>query len=129
MALTQFRSKVKKTGGLYHKIRKKKKRDFGSDFIPIKIGEPKKKIVKGLSTIKKQRLLQTNMANVIDPSTGRSQKVKIITVKENPADIHFVRMNIITKGAVIETELGLAKVVSRPGQDGVVNALKIQEKK
>jgi small subunit ribosomal protein S8e len=37
-------------------------------------------------------------------------------------------MGIITKGAIIETELGLAKVVSRPGQHGVVNAVKIEKK-
>jgi small subunit ribosomal protein S8e len=36
-------------------------------------------------------------------------------------------MNVITKGAIIETEKGLAKVVSRPGQDGVVNAVLIEQ--
>jgi small subunit ribosomal protein S8e len=45
---------------------------------------------------------------------------------ENPANPHYVRRNIITKGAVIKTELGNAKVTSRPGQDGVVNAALIE---
>jgi small subunit ribosomal protein S8e len=127
MALTQFRSRRKFTGGLYKKIRKKKKRDFGSDFIPIKIGEKRKKVVRGLGGIEKQRLLQADKANVFD-STGKAQVVKIISVKDNPSNPHFVRMGIITKGAIIETEIGLAKVVSRPGQDGVVNAIKIEKK-
>ena len=34
---------------------------------------------------------------------------------------------IITKGALIETELGKAIVTSRPGQDGVVNALLVED--
>lgn len=127
MALSQFRSKRKSTGGLYKDIRKKKKRDFGSDFIPIKIGETSKKIIRGLAGIKKQRLLLVNKANVFD-STGKAKVVKIISVKENVANPHFVRMGIITKGAIIETEVGLAKVVSRPGQHGVVNAIKVEKK-
>lgn len=128
MALSQFRSRRKSTGGLYKRIRKKKKRDFGSDFIPIKIGEKSKKVIRGLGGIKKQRLLQVDKANVFDPSSGKSQLTKILSVKENLADPHFVRMGVVTKGAVIETELGLAKVVSRPGQHGVVNAIKIEKK-
>jgi len=129
MAITQFRSKRKSTSGLHKKIRKKKKRDFGSDFFPIKIRKERKKVIKGLASIKKQRILQTDKANVTDISTGKTQLTKIISVKENPANPHFVRMGIITKGAIIETELGLAKVVSRPGQHGIVNALLVKEKK
>jgi len=128
MAISQFRSKRKFTGGLYKRIRKKKKRDFGSDFIPIKIGEKRKKVIRGLAGIKKQRLLQVDKANVFDPSSGKSQLTKILSVKENLADPHFVRMGVVTKGAIIETELGLAKVISRPGQDGVVNAIKIEKR-
>lgn len=127
MALSHFRSNRKRTGGLYKKIRKKKKRDFGSDFIPIRIGEKSKKVIKCLGGMEKQRLLQIDKANVFD-STGKAKLSKIISVKENTANPNFVRMGIVTKGAVIETELGLAKVISRPGQDGVVNAIKIEKK-
>ena len=128
MALSQFRSKVKATGGLYNKIRKKKKRDFGSDFIPVKIGKSKVSKIRTFGGNKKLRVIQANHANVTDPETGKTQKTKIIQVKENPANPFFVRQNIVTKGSVIETELGLAKVISRPGQDGVVNAVKIEKK-
>ena len=128
MAITQYKSRKKSTGGLRKKQRKKKKRDFGSDFVPIKIGDQRKKVIEGLANIKKQRLIQTDKANVFDKSTGKAQLTKILDVKENPANPHFVRMGIITKGAIIETELGLAKVVSRPGQDGIVNAIKIEKK-
>jgi small subunit ribosomal protein S8e len=127
MALSQFRSRRKSTGGMYKNIRKKKKRDFGSDFIPIKLGEKSKKVVRGLAGIKKHRLLQIDKANIFD-SSGNAAVTKILSVKENPANPHFVRMGIVTKGAIIETEMGLAKVISRPGQDGVVNAIKIEKK-
>ena len=127
MAISQFRSKVKPTGGLYKKIRKKKKRDFGSDFIPIRIKDTKVKEIRTYGGNKKLRVLQTNLANVTNPDTGKTQKAKIIQVKENPANPFFVRQNIITKGAIIETEIGLAKVISRPGQDGVVNAVLVKK--
>ena len=74
-------------------------------------------------------LLSTDTANVINPRTGRAQKVKILTVMENPADPHFVRRNVLTKGAIIDTELGKARISSRPGQSGVVNAVLLEEKK
>jgi len=40
-----------------------------------------------------------------------------------------VRRNILTKGAVVKTEIGLAKVTSKPGQDGIVNAVLMKEEK
>ena len=46
-------------------------------------------------------------------------------VVENPANRHFVRRNIMTKGTVIETEKGKARITSRPGQDGTINAVLI----
>ena len=42
MPKTQTKSKRKLTGGLYKKLRKKKKRDFGKDFFPIRLGDKKK---------------------------------------------------------------------------------------
>lgn len=126
---SQFRSQRKKTGGLYSEIRKKKKRDLGSDFLPVHLKEKEKtKKVRMTGGSEKIKMLQAAKANVLDVQTGKSQISKIITVKENPANPHFVRMNVITKGAVVETELGLAKVTSRPGQDGVVNAVLVGKK-
>lgn len=128
MAISNKGSNRKFTGGLYKRNRKKKKRDFGNDFIPVKIGEKKKKVIEGLANIRKQRLLQVDKANVFD-SSGKAQITKILEVVENKANPHFIRMGIVNKGAIIKTEIGLARVVSRPGQDGVVNAIKIEEKK
>ena len=35
----------------------------------------------------------------------------------------LVRRNIITKGSIVETKLGKAKVTCRPGQEGSVNGV------
>ena len=51
------------------------------------------------------------------------EKVKIKSVLENPANRHFIRMNIITKGCVVDTEKGKVKILSRPGQEGNLNGI------
>ena len=71
----------------------------------------------------KGRLMAANYANIFDPKTGKSQHSRILTVTENPANPNFVQRNIITKGALVQTELGIARITSRPGQDSVVNAV------
>jgi small subunit ribosomal protein S8e len=70
--------------------------------------------------------MKADTANVLDPKTKKAAKSKIVTVKSNPADPNYVQRNILNKGAVIQTEAGLAKVTSRPGQDGIVNATLIE---
>ncbi len=72
------------------------------------------------------RVLKAEHANVLDRRTAATKKVKIITVKANPSNPNFVTRNIITRGATVQTEIGLARVTSRPGQDGVINAVLIE---
>lgn len=67
--------------------------------------------------------MRVEWANVLDPKKKKAKRARILTVKGNPANPHFVTRNIITKGATIETELGTARVTSRPGQHGVINAV------
>lgn len=125
--ITHGRAQHKPTGGLLNKNRKKRKMDIGRDFLHVKIGTPKKKIIKSYGGNHKIVAMSVETANVMDPHTNTVKKSKIVTVKENPANPHYVRMNIITKGAVIETEAGLARVTSRPGQHGVINAVLIKK--
>ncbi len=122
-------SRKKPTGGLMGKFRKKKKYERGSDFLGIKTDERKAKKVKVRGGGEKVKLLSENMANVADPKTGKVKKVKIEGVVENKANPHFVRRNILTKGAVIKTEIGLARITNRPSQQGFVNAVLVEEKK
>jgi small subunit ribosomal protein S8e len=74
-------------------------------------------------------LLSVDIANVYNPKTKKYSKEKIVTTSANPANRHFARRNIITKGSIIETEKGKARITSRPGQEGTVNAVLIEEKK
>lgn len=87
------------------------------------LGEPKKKRDRRRGDNTKIRLSSANMANVSDHSTGKTQKVKILRVVRNPANVDYNRRGVITKGTIIETPSGPACVTSRPGQDGLVNAV------
>ena len=57
------------------------------------------------------------------PTTGKTEKAEILRVIRNPANVDYDRRGVITKGTVIETKLGLARVTSRPGQQGLINAI------
>jgi small subunit ribosomal protein S8e len=101
---------------------------MGSEFIEAKLAPKKMEKLRTAGGGEKLRLLSSDVANVADPKSGKVTRVKIISVVENPADPHFVRRNVLTKGALIETELGRARVTSRPGQHGTVNAVLIEAK-
>ncbi len=123
-----LRSSRKPTGGKLSKIRKKKKIDRGSKFLETRIDERKSKPHKTRGGKIKTKLLSAEYVNL---STGKSvvKKAKILSVKENPANPHYIRRNILNKGAIIETDAGLARVTSRPGQDGLINAVLVEDKK
>ncbi|MFW6000607.1 MAG: 30S ribosomal protein S8e, partial [Halorubrum sp.] len=70
---------------------------------------------------KKVRALSTNVAQVADG--GEVSEAEIENVVDNPANVNYARRNIVTKGAVIETSAGRARVTSRPGQTGQVSAV------
>lgn len=115
----------KPTGGMYKIARKKTKYEIGRQPTLTKIGEQNVKVIKTKGGGIKAKVLVANVANVLDPKTKKYTKSAIKTVAECPANRHFVRRNIIVKGAVITTDIGKAKVTSRPGQDGTVNAVLI----
>ena len=114
MALWQGKSKRKSTGGRLASSRSKKRYEIGRELQQAKIGGGRK-----------DRLLRTEVVSVTDPNSGKSFSSKILEVVENTANPNYVRQNIITKGSVIQTEKGRAKVTSRPGQHGLVNAVLI----
>ena len=62
-----------------------------------------------------------------DPVKGKTAQAKILDVIENPANPHYVRQNIVTRSAIIETDAGRARVTSRPGQHGVISAVLITD--
>lgn len=123
MAISQRKSLKKKSGGLKRGHRTKRKFERGSEHMEAKIGDRKTKVVRMRGSRDKVKLLVAEFANVLDPKTKESKKVRILKVLENSANPHYVRRNIITKGAIIETEMGEVKVTSRLGQDGNINGV------
>ncbi len=119
----QGESGRKLTGGKLILARGKRKFETGRESTDTTIAAVKRKAVDTLGGNQKIKLLRGDMAAVSDPKTGKTQTVKIQTVADNKANLHYMRRNIITRGAVIKTELGDARVTNRPGQDGVVNAV------
>lgn len=117
------------TGGRKRPHRKVKlKAHMGRFPVETTLGsEPVAKIVKTKGGGIKVKLKKAAVANVVISSEKITKKVKILKVVSNPASRDYTRRGVITRGAIIETELGTARVVSRPGQDGVVNAVLIEE--
>jgi small subunit ribosomal protein S8e len=122
MARSQLKAKRKTSGGRYHPARAKKKRELVRPAAMTKLGETKTKKIRIMGGNEKMVTLSIKEVNVTDKK-GKTKKTEIVDVIENSANPHLVRRNIITKGAVIETKLGKAKVTSRPGQEGAVSAV------
>jgi len=103
--------------------RGKRKYEIGREQSDTTIAAARVKKVEARGGNQKMRMLRGDLATVADPVTGRSKLVKIETVKDNKANLHYTRRSILTRGAVIKTEMGEARITSRPGQDGVINAV------
>ncbi|MBD3355280.1 30S ribosomal protein S8e [Candidatus Woesearchaeota archaeon] len=123
MVITQSRSKRKTTGGRYISSRRKRLYESGSPPTLTKIEKTKLKKEKTKGGNIKLKLHSADTANVVDPKTNKISKAKIKTVIESPANRHFTRRNIMVKGSIIDTDKGKAKITSRPGQDGIINAV------
>ena len=119
--------KRKDSGG--RKIANRKKRRYEKGFFPAEtaLGNQKNKIIRKHGGNTKNRLLAVNQANISDAS-GKTSKVEILRVIKNPANVDYDRRGVITKGTMIATSIGTARVTSRPGQDGVVNAILVSKK-
>ena len=128
MAISHLKSKRKATGGRYSKLyRKQKSAELGSDPTYTKLGALRKKTLRVRGGNMKYRLFANDTANVLDRKTNKFVQAKIITIKENPANRNFTVRNIMTKGSIIQTDKGLAKITSRPGQDGIINAVLMEK--
>jgi small subunit ribosomal protein S8e len=75
---------------------------------------------------KKTALKSIDFVNL---ATGdaKVKKVKITKVLENATNNDYKRRGIITKGAILDTAEGKCRVISKPGQNGIVNAILIKE--
>ncbi|MDR0900766.1 MAG: 30S ribosomal protein S8e [Methanobrevibacter sp.] len=127
MAISQGKSTRKLTGGRYIANRGKRKAELGREPADTRLDEKRLRKIRTRGGNEKLRLAGENKINLVNPDSNKAEKVDIITVLENAANPNYVRRNIITKGAIVETSSGKARVTSRPGQDGVINGVLIKE--
>ena len=118
------RSLRKRTGGRLRPNRDRRKHELGGQPTEAQVGERKLKTVDVRGTGEKVRALRTDTANVATDEGVVAADLE--DVVENPADPNYARRNIVTRGAVVETSEGRARVTSRPGQDGQVNAVLLE---
>ncbi|WP_136589441.1 30S ribosomal protein S8e [Salinigranum halophilum] len=121
----QGRSMTKRTGGRIKPARNKKRYEQGREASETTVGEPRFQTIDSRGNATKTRALSTNVAQISDGA--ETVHGEIIGVEDNPANVNYKRRNIITKGAIITVEVDgeekEARVTSRPGQDGQVNAV------
>ena len=123
MTIFQGRATKKPSGGKLRPNHSKRRYELGREPTLTRIGDRELRKIRAYGGNSKFALLRCDYANVYNPKDKTTKKVKIDTVKENSADPHYVQRNIMNKGTIISTELGDARITSRPGQDGVINAV------
>jgi len=121
--------KRKLTGGKKRVYRAKKKYEAGGYPAETVLGESKRKRSRCLGGNMKVKVLTEKFASVTDPKSGKTEKAEIVRVVRNRANVDYNRRGVMTKGAEIETSLGLARITSRPGGDGLINAILIGKEK
>ena len=126
MVVSHHRSRRTPTTSIYRSSRGRRLAELGSAPALTKIGEKRVKTQRTKGGNSKIRLLSENVLNLYDAKTKKHEKVNIISVVESPADINYVRRNILVKGTLVETEKGKAKITNRPGQEGTINGVLVQ---
>ena len=113
------------SGGKYIKNRKKKLYELAGQKRVVKVGEEKRKKQRTRGGKKKVVSLKAKFVNI--QTKGKAQKkVEIKNVLETPSNRFLARQNILTKGTIIETELGKVKITNRPTQEGTINGILIE---
>ncbi len=122
-------SRRKPTGGRLkrpNRYRGKRRTEIASEKQSAMIGDSNRKLYRKRSGLQTVRVLYDNQINVADKKSGKVVKATLQSVSENAADPNFVRRNIMTKGAVVETDMGKVRITSRPGSHGVINGVLIE---
>jgi len=114
----------KTTGGRRHPLRSRRKYEIDRFPTETLSGEQITVTRKVRGKNLKAGIKTTNFVNLTIDS--KSKRVKIVRVLENATNNDYQRRGVISKGAILETAEGKCKVVSRPGQHGVVNAILIK---
>ena len=111
----------KASGARYKKPKKKKLTGRPGQTRIVKLAELKRKLFRGRGGNTKLTSFSNNVASVM--VKGKAKKTAIKNVLETPSNSFLARQNILLKGAIIETDLGKAKITNRPSQEGNVQAI------
>jgi len=112
------------SGGRYLRSRGKKLCERAGQKRLIKLGEEKRKVKRIRGGNKKNLLFVAKFVNI--QGKEKKKKIEIKNVLETPSNRFLARQNVITKGTIIETELGKVKITNRPTQEGIVNGILIE---
>ena len=112
------------TGGRRHPLRSRRKYELDRFPNEAVIGNQVTVTRKVRGKNIKSAIKTINSVNLAIDS--KVKRVKIIKVLENATNNDYQRRGIISKGAILETEAGKCRVVSRPGQHGTVNAILVK---
>lgn len=123
-----MRKGKKISGGKYIKRRKKKLFEMPGQKRAVTLGEQrvKSKKIRG-NRIRKFFLLKARFVNVKTKGRGKDKRVEVKNVVETPSDKFLARQNIITKGSIVETEVGKVRITNRPSQEGIMNGVLVEQ--
>ena len=113
------------TGGVRHPLKTRQK--FQTDRYPNEalVGDQETSTRKTRGNNRKTGLKTVSHVNLV-LSDAKIKRSKIVKVLENKTNNDYQRRGIITKGAILETEDGKCRVISRPGQCGIINAVLVK---
>ena len=113
------------TGGRRYPLRTRRKYEI--DRYPVEtLTGPQVTITRKVRGKNSKTSLKTvDFVNLAVPGQ-KVKKTKILKVLNNPSNNDYQRRGVISKGAILETQEGHCRVVSRPGQSGIVNAILIK---
>jgi small subunit ribosomal protein S8e len=114
------------SGGKYIKRLKKKKYSLSGQSKTVKLSAiEKRKSKRVVGGNKKVYLLRAKFVNILEKGK-KAKKVEIKNVLETPSNKFLARQNVLTKGTIIQTELGKVKITNRPTQEGMINGVLIE---
>ena len=119
--------KRKHTGGLIKHTRNRRSDEKDSFSVDTLLGDHSIRVKNSRGGNVKVSLVSDNSVNVIDKSNNSIKKVAITRVLKNPSNRDYERRGVITRGAILDTELGKVRVLSRPGQSGIIDGILISE--
>ena len=115
----------KVSGGKYTKSRKKKFYELVGQKRTVKLGQEKRKMQRVRGGNRKIFLLRAKFINV-QTKDKKNKKAEIKNVLETPSNKFLARQNVLTKGTIVETDLGKVKIINRPSQESIINGILIE---